>query len=306
MNTAGEFRIGATKMKRRNVLGTQIEESKTMWIVLTGLLVCALQFVMYHVLESSWLGLLLAGLIVLLGSVVVHIIAEEQEELFAYLLIPCIVSGSAGLLIPHLSGAILPESSTALIGCLINWMVPVLYACIVTWISGSNAISQFSSFYKRAVVFFYIVYFGGLVYWFGFHEHIPAAEVTLQPVPFVTFISYVENVWYGKAPVQGILEYLAKSVLLFLPYGFFIGMAGRKLHGVIHLLLVLVTSAVIEVLQYVLHWNSFRIDDIIFSLLGGILGLLLFAGFNLLFQETTGKNFDGSEVDRDYYGRKIG
>jgi len=33
--------------------------------------------------------------------------------------------------------------------------------------------------------------------------------------------------------------------------------------------------------------------------------MLGFVIFNGLFQKTTGKNFDGSEVDRDYYGRRI-
>ncbi len=292
-------------MKRRNVLGNQIEESKTMWIVLAGLLVSALQFVIYYFVESSWLELLLAGLAVLLGGVLVHVITGEQEELFAYLLIPCIFSGAVGLLIPHLSGQILPGSDTMLLGCLLAWLLPVLYACIFTWVAGHTVMSQFAAFYKRAVVFFYLVYFGSLIYWFGFRNNVQTAGVTLQLVPFTTFAGYVEGVINGTVPVQQLLGFFAEHVLLFLPYGFFIGMVCRKLHGIVHLLLVLVIPAVVELVQYLLRWNSFVMDDVIFSLLGGLLGLLCFVGFNLLFQQITGKNFDGSEVDRDYYGRKI-
>ncbi|MBO5353574.1 MAG: VanZ family protein [Lachnospiraceae bacterium] len=292
-------------MKRRNVLGNQIEESKTMWIVLMGLLACVLQFVIYYFVGSNWLGLLLGGLAVLLGGVLVHIITGEQEELFAYLLIPCVCSGIAGLLIPKLGGQILPESSTVLYGCLFSWLLPVLYACIFTWVAGHTAIGQFAEFYKRASVFFYMVYFGSLIYWFGFLNHAPSDGVTLQLVPFTAFAGYVEGVINGTVPVRQLLGFLTEHVLLFLPYGFFIGMVCRKLHGIVHLLLVLVFPAVVELLQYLLKWNSFIVDDIIFSLLGGLLGLLCFVGFNLLFQQTTGKNFDASEVDRDYYGRKI-
>lgn len=304
VSAAGEFRIGV-RMKRRNVLGNQIEESKTMWIVLAGLLAGVLQFVIYHFIGSNWIGILLAGLAVLLGGIFVHVITEEQEELFAYLLVPCVFSGLAGLLIPHLEGSLLPESNTVLIGCLLAWMLPVLYACIYTWVAGHTAIGQFAVFYKRAEVFFYLVYFGSLVYWFGFRNHVQEAEVTLQLVPFTAFAGTVEGVMNGTVPMQQLLGFLAEHVLLFLPYGFFIGMVCRKLHGMIHLLLVLVIPAAVELLQYLLQWNSFAMDDVIFSLLGGLLGLLCFVGFNLLFQQTTGKNFDGSEVDRDYYGRKI-
>lgn len=292
-------------MKRRNVLGNQIEESKTMWIVLTGLLVSILQFIIYYFAGSNWMGLLLGGLAVLLGGVLVHIITGEQEEVFAYLMIPCACSGIAGLLIPKLAGEVLPESSIVLYGCILAWLLLVLYACIFTWVVGHTAIGQFAVFYKRAVIFFYLIYFGYLIYWFGFQNHAQSAEVTMELVPFTAFAVYVEGVVNGTVPVQQVLDFLAEHILLFLPYGFFIGMVCRKLHGIVHLVLVLIIPAAVEVLQFLLNWNSFMVDDIIFSLLGGLLGLLCFVGFNLLFQHTTGKNFDASEVDRDYYGRKI-
>ena len=46
-------------------------------------------------------------------------------------------------------------------------------------------------------------------------------------------------------------------------------------------------------------------DDMIFAFLGGMIGIVSFVVFNVVFQKTTGKNFDGSEVERDYYGRRI-
>ena len=68
---------------------------------------------------------------------------------------------------------------------------------------------------------------------------------------------------------------------------------------------LLVLPVIVEQLQYLLKFNSFDMDDIIFSFLGGLIGMLLFVIFNALFQKTTGKNFDGSEVEKDYYGRRI-
>lgn len=292
-------------MNRRNVLGNQIEESKTTWIVLISLVVSALQFVIYNLTDSNWLGLLLAGLAILLGGVVVHFITGELEELFAYLLIPCVCLGVSGLLIPQLDGVLLPESTTVFTGCLLAWLIPVVYACLYTWAEGNIVMAQFSGFYKKAAVFFYLVYFGGFVYWFAVYSRIPESKVTLQLIPFATFAAYIDGIISDTVSVTRLLQYLAERIVLFLPYGFFIAMVCRKLHSLFRLFLVLLLPVLVELLQYVLKYNSCNADDVIFSILGALIGMLIFVVFNTLFQKTCGKNFDGSEIDRDYYGRRI-
>ena len=293
------------KMNRRNVLGNQMESSKTVWIVLIGLLVTVLQFIIYYITEENWMGTALAALCFLLGGVGVHLITEELDELFAYLLLPCVCSGSIGLLIPVLRGSILPQSTTVLLGCLLAWLMPVAYACICTWAEGNTILPQFSSFYKKASVLFYLVYFGVLVYWFVAYHRIPEDSVTAQFIPFATFAAYVDGVISGAVPVERLVQFLAERILLFLPFGFFVAMAGRKLHGVLRLGLIVVFPIAVELLQYLLGFNSFDADDVVFLFLGGLIGMLGFVIFNAVFQKTTGKNFDGSEIERDYYGQRI-
>ena len=292
-------------MNRRNVLGNQIEESKTMWIVLISLLVCMLQFVLYSVTDGSWVGLLLSGLGLLLGGILVHFITGELGELFSYLLVPCVVSGGVGLVLPRLEGELLPATATVLLGCLLSWLVPVVYACLITWAEGSTIMPQFAGFYKKAAVFFYVVYFGILIYWFAAYCRIPEQEVKLQLIPFASFAAYIDGIISETVPVQRLVQYLLERILLFLPYGFFIAMVGRKLHSMLRLGLVLILPVLVELWQYVLKFHSCDADDAIFAFLGGLIGMLVFVVFNALFQKTTGKNFDGSEVERDYYGRRI-
>ncbi len=292
-------------MGRRNVLGNKIEESKTMWIVLISLFVSILQFVIYYITDSSWVGLLLVGLCILLGGVGVHLITGELEELFSYLLIPCVCSGGAGILIPQLSGGLLPDSATVLLGCILAWLIPVVYACLCTWAEGSAALLQFSSFYKKTSVFFYLVYFGLLIYWFVAYNRIPAEDITVQWIPFATFAAYIDGMMSGTVSLERLFQFLAERILLFVPFGFFIAMAGRKLHSLLRLALVLAVPVLLELLQYVIKFNSCDADDAVFSFLGGLIGMLGFVVFNALFQKTTGKNFDGSEIERDYYGRRL-
>jgi glycopeptide antibiotics resistance protein len=164
---------------------------------------------------------------------------------------------------------------------------------------------QFSSFYKKAAIFFYVVYFGVLVYWFAVYNRIPENEISAQFIPFATFAAYVDGVISDTVPLERLLQFAAERIGMFLPYGFFIAMAGRRIHSLLRLGLVLVFPLIVELLQYILKFNTFDMDDAIFSFLGGLFGMLLFVIFNALFQKTTGKNFDGSEIEKDYYGRRI-
>lgn len=292
-------------MNRRNVLGNQIEESRTMWIVLISLFVCVLQFIIYYITDSSWIGWIFAGFCILLGGAGVHLITGELEELFSYLLIPCITSGVAGVLIPHLKGDMLPAQSTVFVGCVLAWLLPVLYACICTWAEGNTALAQFSGFYKKASIFFYLIYFGLLVYWFVSYSRIPAEEIKVQWIPFATFAAYIDGMISSTVSLERLLWFLAERIVLFLPYGFLVAMVGRKLHSLVRLGLVLVLPVLVELLQYILKFSSCDADDAVFSFLGGLIGILCFVIFNGLFQKSTGKNFDGSEIERDYYGRRI-
>ncbi len=293
------------RMKRRNVLGNQMESSKTAWIVIIGMLTTVLQFVIYYFVSDGWPGILLTAFCILLGSILVHFITGELEELFSYLLIPCVASGSVALLLPQMKTAVFPESNVVYAGCLLAWLVPTLYSCVYTWAEGSTALSQFSNFYKKSTIFFFLVYFCMLIYWFVAYSRIPTNEITAQFIPFATFAAYIDGVLSGTVLPIRIFWFLAERIILFLPYGFFVAMAGRKLHGLFRLGLVFAFPMVIELLQYILKLNSFDADDIAFSFLGGLIGILCFVIFNALFQKTTGKNFDGSELERDYYGRRI-
>ena len=292
-------------MNRKNVLGNQMESSKTLWIVLAGIVVGILQFVIYHFVGGGWLGFLLAGLCILLGGIAVHAITGELEELFSYLLFPCVCAGGIGLLVPMLEGEILPQAGTAFLGCFLSWLIPTLYACVFAWAEGNTSLPQFYSYYIKASLFFYLVYLGVFIYWFTSYSRIPSEDISAQFIPFATFAAYIDGIIAETVSVERLLQFLAERILLFLPYGFFVAMAGRKLYSLLRLGLVLVLPIIVELLQYLLKFNSFDADDAVFSFLGGLIGMVGFVIFNTVFQKTTGKNFDGSEIEKDYYGRKI-
>lgn len=292
-------------MNRRNVLGNRIEESKTLWIIVGGMLVTALQFVIYSLIETEWLSLVLAALCALLGSAAIHFITKEQEEILSCLLIPCVFFGALGLLFLYTEGTPFPDSDTVLLGVLFTWLVPVAYAVTYTWIAGHGETASFAKFFRRAIVCFYLVYFGLVVYGSFFYGEAMTEAVPAQWIPFATFAALVNGVMQDVVPVGRVIEFLANRIVFFLPYGFFVGMVCRKLHGMLRIVLLFLLPAVLELLQLVLHRGTCDMDDIIFRLLGSLLGLLAFLAFDALFQHFTARHFDGSEISRDYYGRRI-
>ena len=292
-------------MNRRNVLGNKIEASKSCWIVIMGIAITALQcLVNYHV-GADWLRVLIFVLFMTAGSLAVHFITGELGELFTLLLIPVTFFGVLGIMLPFLSGAILPAARTVFLISVTAWVVPVVYAVIFAWSEGFSVMEEFAALYLKANVVFYVVYFGVVIYRLA-SAQIAAEDIRpVQMIPFATFAAYFDGLVKGTVSGAQMLDFLTGRVAFFIPYGFFIAMVARRLHGAIRILLLIVLPALLEVFQLVFSKGSFDVDDIIFSFLGGLVGMIVFYIFNTLFQNITNRNFDGSEVNRDYYGRKI-
>lgn len=296
---------GRCGMNRRNVLGNRIEESKTLWVIVIGLLVTAIQFAIYYFVSGGWLGILLSAVVVLIGSVLVHFITTEQEELMGFLLIPCAFSGVVGLLLPYVEIPFFSESNVVLLGCLVTWLVPVVYAMIYTWANGNTEMAGFAKLYTRATVFFYLVYFALVIYGAIFQQTAAEEGNATQWIPFATFAALINGVVKKTITAQRVVEFLLNRVVFFLPYGFFIGMVCRKLHGILRVILLLFLPAVLEAVQLFFGWGTCDVDDVIFRFIGSLLGLIGFLVFDAMFQHFTARHFDGSEINRDYYGRKI-
>ncbi len=292
-------------MSRRNVLGNQIEGSKTMWIVLVGILVSILQFGIYYFIGEGFLGMLFATGSVLAGGVFVHFIMEEQEELFSYLLIPCIFSGAVGIVLPYISGDFLPKSNTMFYFCIIAWFLIVLYATIYTLLNGVSEMETFTRFHKKSTIFFYIVYFGVLFYMvFFMSNNKTETQETLKLLPLDTVVTYIEQLVKGQDVVKEFLLFLQNQFLFFVPFGFLVGMLGRNLFVMLRFIIILVFPIGLEVVRFFIS-ACCDVDNAIFGFLGALLGMFLFFVFNELFCYFVGKNFDGSDINRDYYGRKI-
>lgn len=293
-------------MNQRNILGSQSYEGKTTWIVMAGICVTALCYSICYLLGTGWLGILLSSVCILLGCGIVQFMTGELTELFAYLLIPCVFSGTMGILASVSQIPYLPKSRTLFLMAFLFWLLTVCYAVIAAWMRGNTTFLYFPVFYRRATIFFYVVYIGLIIYGLFFYDRIPLEESErFQIVPFATLAAYIEAIWGNVVPFSALVHYILYHAAFFIPYGFLIALACAKLPVAVRVLLLAVLPLVIEAVQSVFRLNRCDIDDFIFALIGGLIGMLCFLLFDSLFLYFAGKHYNGKDADREYYGRKV-
>lgn len=106
--------------------------------------------------------------------------------------------------------------------------------------------------------------------------------VTFQDVNYGNnnFVPFREIFRYSIGSAKFIKNILG-NILLFIPFGFFSSYYLKNKRMSLNVILTLITSLTIEVVQYYIG-RVFDIDDIILNILGGIIGFLLFIGFDAI------------------------
>ena len=69
---------------------------------------------------------------------------------------------------------------------------------------------------------------------------------------------------------ESILYDVISNIILFVPYGFLLGIMVRPSDS---LILVILTTIVIEIVQMITNRGLFEIGDILFNILGGLVGI---------------------------------
>ena len=96
-------------------------------------------------------------------------------------------------------------------------------------------------------------------------------------IPFGTIADYLSQ--FGGLPTSLILLNLLGNVLIFIPYGLYLQTIRQSASIKKSLLIILVTSTIIEVIQAVFGIGVCDVDDVILNFAGGFIGVL---GYMLL------------------------
>lgn len=124
----------------------------------------------------------------------------------------------------------------------------------------------------------FVLYIGFLIYflflsdWYGREGVLDEYRYNLELFKEIRrFIVYREQLG-----VFAVFSNLFGNILIFLPFGFFISMAGKTRGFFKTLFYSLALSLCVEVLQLVTRVGSFDVDDILLNTMGGVLGYIIF------------------------------
>lgn len=286
-------------MQRRS--GTQISS----FIISFSVITIILQFAAYYLFTSFYLICGIAGLI---SIVCCHILLEQTstyEACFQYSFLTLFIS----LIILALtflqgSSSLLPYNTSLAGIAIINWLFPFLYGYLRYMFDFGTKAEHFTVLYRNSNIVFCIFYLALIAYGSFATDAFPWAYRGIgdafNVIPFHAITIQIEEYLYNLIPLTDIIVYLLVRILSFVPYGFFIAIILHRQGRVIKFFGLLLLPFVLEVLQYLIISPRSDIDDIIYALLGGFIGCLLFYLNNAVFRAITGRDFLVNDHDYRY------
>jgi len=271
-------------------------------IIFISILAVLVQFAAYYYFEAIYV---IWGLSCLIAVICCHILLEQlntYEACFNFSLLTMFIS-LVVIVITYFGDVqvFLPYSDAMLGIALINWLIPMLLCYIRHMLDYGTKVDGFTGFYRNSSILFLIFYLVVLGYASfdrsSFSWAYPVASDSYNILPFNIIASLIEDYLYSNVLLGTILTYLLSRILIFLPYGFYITLIFRRRSRLLRFAALFLLPLLIELLQLIFIPANSDIDDLIYALIGGILGSLFFGITNLIFRAFTGKNFLMKEAD---------
>lgn len=151
------------------------------------------------------------------------------------------------------------------------------------------------SILREVVISLFFIYFLAVIYFTickgGLLNIAFKNNVYINLIPFKETMQMFNNEFMG---IGNALYNIMGNIIMFIPLGFFIPFlfeSGNKFNKV--LLYSLCASITIEMIQLLTSINITDIDDVIFNTLGGVIGLVMYRSYALIFGNTKiGKIFN--------------
>ena len=279
-------------------------------IILLSILTILVQFIGYYFIESVFVIWAISSIITLLCC---HILQERTitfNACFNYSILTVFISLIFIVLTYGNDKSFLSYSSTMLGIAVINWLIPTLNGAFRNMFAYGVRLEDYNDFFRNTSVVFILFYSILLIYgnfavhafpW-AYHDIAGSANF----VPFQIITTQIENYYLdGSTSLGVILTYLLPRILIFLPYGFYAGLALHRRPILYKLGALIALPLIIEIVQFFMFNKRCDIDDLIYALIGGFFGALLFFITNLIFRATTGKDFLKKETGSRYLGNLL-
>lgn len=250
----------------------------------------AVLFALYYFFGMT--PVLLAGSagVILTGCMVSFLTTKNYDSLLIYTVSFLALFGAGWLIFFNLLFRWMPAEPG------LYWM-PV-YAAFLVSVFGtvvrifvrSRKIRNFNRFFILSCVALGAVYLGIVIYGL-FLSNSAFSPVTekMQWIPFATLSEYIEDLIRGEGSLSAVVFYLLPRLLLYVPYGFYISVLLRENAVLLRLPLLLILPVGAEWAQRQFGLGGADIDDIIFGIIGGIAGVLIYSLIDFISRKCVGR-----------------
>lgn len=279
-------------------------------IILLSIITILIQFVVYYFFAAFYV---IWGIAILITLLCCHILLEQTstyEVCFNYSSLILFMSFLITLL-SYLGEdqSFLPYTGNMLAVGIINWLIPCLYCFLRNMLDYSTRFEDYNIFYRNHSLLFFLIYLGIMLYGMFVESAFPIAYrgalASANIIPFEAITILIEDYLYGIIPLSDVMVYLLIRILIFIPYGFQMTLVLRRQSRLLRFIVLLLPPIVLEIVQYFVISNRCDIDDVIYAIIGGVLGSILFYLCNLIFRAFTGKNFLATETDYPFANSRI-
>ncbi|MBH1941688.1 VanZ family protein [Mobilitalea sibirica] len=274
-------------------------------IVFLSIITILVQFAAYYFFASVYLFL---GISCLISIICIHILIEQSltyESSFIYSVLTVFISLIITVLTYYGKDQSFIPYTIYLFGIVaVNWFIPTIHCFFRNMLDYGSRIEGFHHFYRNNSIILLLFYIGIMIYGYftdgSFPWAYPYVVEDINFTPFMSVSSLIEDYLNDLIPIKDIITYLLSRILLYVPYGFYIILVLRRRSRILRALSLLFVPLALEVVQYFLFEARTDIDDVIFAVIGGIVGALWFHLTNQFFKAVSGKNFLAKESDFRY------
>lgn len=178
---------------------------------------------------------------------------------------------------------------------LVNWLTPFIYCSIRDLFDRGPRFDGYHIFFRRMCISFAVIYILALAKQYFITPIVPPYDAypfgAHNFIPFMATGTYIESALNDGKSLIPIIVYISEMICLGIPFGFFARTCCHKVPLIVRLLIYLAFPAILETIQYYAGIGHSDIDDYVMTLIGIIIGLIIFHIINAIYQSMTSRDF---------------
>lgn len=178
---------------------------------------------------------------------------------------------------------------------LANWLTPFIYCTIRDLFDRGPRFDGYHVFFRRMSVLFIVMYIFVIVKQYFITPIVPPYPDSPfgahNFIPFMSTGSYIETALNDGTSLIPLFAYMAEVICIGIPFGYFARTCCRKVPFILRILIYMVYPLILETAQYVTNIGRADIDDYVMTLIGIVIGLIIFHIMNALYQTMASRDF---------------